>query len=218
VALRALVFDFDGLILDTEWPEFASVGAIWAEHGHELDLAWWRTIVGTATYVDWLERLEARVGRPLDREHLRARRREHHHALIAEQDALPGVVDLVEAAATAGVPLGIASSSPTSWLETHLDRLGLRHRFDVLVGRDRVERAKPAPDLYLLACRELGVDPAEAVALEDSPNGAAAARAAGLRCVMVPNRITAAGPFDDADLVVASLADLTLGELESLLG
>ncbi|HSL58386.1 MAG TPA: HAD-IA family hydrolase [Acidimicrobiales bacterium] len=216
--LRALVFDFDGLILDTEWPEFASVGAIWAEHGHELDLEWWRTIVGTATYVDWLERLEALVGRDLDHGEIRARRRQHHHALIAEQDALPGVVDLVEAAATAGIPIGIASSSPTSWLETHLDRLGLRHRFDVLVGRDRVEHAKPAPDLYLLACRELGVEPWEAVALEDSPHGATAAKAAGLRCVVVPNRITAAGPFDHADLVVASLADLTLGELESLLG
>jgi len=218
VPLHALVFDFDGLILDTEWPEYESVRRVWHEHGHELDLAWWRTIVGTADPVDWVERLEAAVGAPLDHEVVRSRRGAHHRSLLLDQDVLPGVTDLLDAAERRSIPTAIASSSPTSWLDTHLDRLGLHHRFAVLVGRDQVARAKPAPDLYLRACARLGVEPARAVALEDSPHGTTAARAAGLRCVVVPNRITAPGPFDHADLVVGSLADLTLGELESLLG
>lgn len=214
--LRALVFDFDGLILDTEWPELVSITEAFAAHGHEVGIDWFRSRVGTLSG-DWVDDLEAAIGRTVDRDEVRASRLARHHALIDAEDVLPGIVDLIEAAHAAGLPLAVASSSKVAWLDRHLSRLGLHGRFDALVGRDVVgDVPKPAPDVYLAAVAALGVAPAEAVALEDSPHGVAAATAAGLTCVAIPNRITAGGDFSAADLVVDSASALTLDTLRSL--
>lgn len=105
------------------------------------------------------------------------------------------------------------------WLDEHLTRLGLHGRFDALRGRDSVGGvAKPAPDVYLAALDALGVAAGEAVALEDSPHGVAAAKGAGLACVVIPNRVTAGGDFSAADLLVESATALTLDRLEALVG
>jgi HAD superfamily hydrolase (TIGR01509 family) len=217
MTLRALVFDFDGLILDTEWPEVVSLSEVFAAHGHDAGADWFRDRVGTLSG-DWLDDLEAAIGRRVDRDALRAARLERHHALIAAEDPLPGIVDLIEAAHAAGMGLAVASSSQVAWLDEHLTRLGLHGRFDALVGRDSVGGvAKPAPDVYLAAVDALGVAPTEAVALEDSPHGVAAAKGAGLACVAIPNRITAGGDFSAADLVVDSASALTLDALSALL-
>lgn len=214
MALQAIVFDFDGLILDTEWSVYRAIDEIYSEHGHQLDLEWWRSIVGTTGGGDWSERLEELVGRSLDHEQLHARSVRRHHDLVDALEPLPGVVDLIEAAHAEGLRLAVASSSMTRWLEQNLARLGLHRRFDALCGRDVVGgRAKPAPDVYLAALDALGVAADGAVAIEDSPHGVAAAKAAGLACVAVPNRITAPGDFSAADLVVDSLSVLTLAEL-----
>jgi beta-phosphoglucomutase-like phosphatase (HAD superfamily) len=125
-------------------------------------------------------------------------------------------VDLVDAAAAAGLALAVASSSTRAWVEPHLEHFGLRDRFRVVRTRDDVARTKPAPDLFLAACEGLGVVPAEAVALEDSAHGATAAQAAGLRCVVVPNRLTRLSDLSHADLLVDSLADLRLDALHAL--
>lgn len=217
MTLRALVFDFDGLILDTEWPEYLSLTEAFDAHGHQVDMEWFRSRVGTLS-ADWLDELEAAIGRAVDRDAVRTARLERHHALISAADPLPGIVDLVESAHAAGLGLAVASSSQVAWLDEHLERLGLHGRFDALVGRDLVgDLAKPAPDVYRAAVEALGVEPGEAVALEDSPHGIAAAKAAGLACVAIPNRITAGGDFSAADLVVESAAVLTLGALRGLL-
>lgn len=219
MALEAIVFDFDGLILDTEWSVYQAIDEIYAEHGHQLDLDWWRSIVGTTGGGDWPERLERLVGKALDHGALHERSIRRHHELAATLDPLPGVVDLVEAAHADGVRLAVASSSLTRWLETNLTRVGLFGRFDALCGRDVVGgRAKPHPDVYLAALDALGVDAGRAVAIEDSPHGIAAAKGAGLACVAVPNRITAPGDFSGADLVVESVASLTVTELQRLCG
>jgi HAD superfamily hydrolase (TIGR01509 family) len=219
MALEAIVFDFDGLILDTEWSVYQAIDEIYAEHGHQLDLDWWRSIVGTTGGGDWPERLERLVGKALDHGALHERSIRRHHELAARLDPLPGVVDLVEAAHADGVRLAVASSSLTRWLETNLTRVGLFGRFDALCGRDVVGgRAKPHPDVYLAALDALGVDAGRAVAIEDSPHGIAAAKGAGLACVAVPNRITAPGDFSGADLVVESVASLTVTELQRLCG
>ena len=216
MSLRALVFDFDGLILDTEWPEYVSITEVFAAHGHALEMEWFRNRVGTLSG-DWIDDLESVVGRTVDREAVRAERLARHHALIAEQDPLPGVVDLVEAAHAAGLRLAVASSSQVAWLDEHLTRLGLHARFDALVGRDVVGGVpKPAPDVYVAAVEALGVEASEVVALEDSPHGVAAAKGAGLACVAIPNRITAGGDFSAADLVVDSAGTLTLDALRAL--
>jgi putative hydrolase of the HAD superfamily len=108
--------------------------------------------------------------------------------------------------------VGLASSSPVEWAERFLARLGLRDRFAVLATRERVARSKPAPDLYELALAELGVTAGDALAVEDSPNGVAAAKAAGLFCVAVPNPLTVGLALDNADVVLHSLDDRPLGE------
>ena len=217
MTLRALVFDFDGLILDTEWSAFATAADVWADHGLEMTVERWGEIVGTADHPHWSVMLEADLGRPIDRG-LVPERQARHHALVAAETLLPGVEDLVEAAHAAGLGLAVASSSTLEWVEGHLARLGLRPRFDVLVCRDHVERTKPSPELFLAACDGLGVMPADAVALEDSRHGLVAAHAAGLACVAVPNRITCTHDLSGADLVVDSLATVTLDDLRALVG
>jgi HAD superfamily hydrolase (TIGR01509 family) len=219
MALDAIVFDFDGLILDTEWSVYQAIDEIYSEHGHQLDLDWWRSIVGTTGGGDWTDRLEALVGDALDHDALHRRSVRRHHDLVDSMGPLPGVVDLIDAAHTEGVLLAVASSSMTRWLERNLTRIGLFDRFDALCGRDLVGgRGKPDPDVYLAALDAVGVAAERAVAIEDSPHGVAAAKAAGLACVAVPNRITAPGDFSAADLVVDSLAVLTLAELHHHFG
>ncbi len=218
MSLDALVFDFDGLILDTEWPEFVTVRDEFVAHGADLALDDWRQRVGRTDNRHWSLWLEEVVGRPIDRDLVRARRLQAHHALIAAETIRPGVEALLDAAAAARVPTAVASSSPVDWVVPHLERIGLADRFAVVVCGDQVPRTKPAPDVYLAAADELGVDPAGSVALEDSHHGSVAANAAGFCCVVVPNRITASSSFPHADLVVTSLADLDLARLDRLVG
>ena len=213
VAERALIFDFDGLILDTEWPEFQSVSEEFERHGVSLPLAEWRTVVGTAEHIHWLDWLDREVGGVLDREVAIARRRERHHQLISEREVEAGVVELLEEADVAGIPLAVASSSPVDWVDGHLRRLGLRERFGALRCRGDVAVTKPAPDLYLAAVAAVGADPQRSVALEDSEHGCVAAKAAGMYCVAVPNDVTRGSSFEAADLVLDSLAELSVSDL-----
>lgn len=218
MAIDALVFDFDGLILDTEWPEFSTVRAEFEAHGVVLELESWQQIVGRADQPHWFDRLQSEVGRPLDRDLVIERRRLRHHALISDESLRPGVEQLLDEAASAGVPTGVASSSSVDWVEGHLDRLGLLSRFDVVRCRDHVQQAKPSPDLFLAAVVAIGAEPARSVALEDSHHGCSAAKAAGMACVVVPNDVTRTQSFDHADLVVDSLADVSLRSLSRLIG
>jgi HAD superfamily hydrolase (TIGR01509 family) len=138
---------------------------------------------------------------------------------VALEAVRPGVVELLDEAEVAGVALGVASSSSFNWVGGHLERLGLLDRFSAVCTSDDVgiERTKPNPDVYLAACAALDADPARSVALEDSPNGITAARAAGMAVVGVAAGLTADVPLDGADLVVASLADVRLSSLSALL-
>jgi HAD superfamily hydrolase (TIGR01509 family) len=208
----ALVFDFDGLICDTESTEYEAVRRVYLDHGLELDMDDWRLWVG-AVAPDWVTELEAMVGRPLDRAELQAARRAHGAELLAAAGLLPGVLGLLDAAQAAAVPCGVASNASAAWVEGHLERLGIAERFGVVVSVDRVDRPKPDPDPYLLAATALGADPVDAVALEDSSTGVAAARAAGLFTVAVPGPMSAHQDLSEADLVVSSLDAVTLTDL-----
>ena len=216
MGIDALVFDFDGLILDTEWSEFSTVRAEFEAHGVELTLDEWRHGVGRADNRHWSAWLAEVAERPVDVDVVRARRAEAHHAMVRREVVRPGVVALLDEAEAAGVPTAVATSSSTSWVVPHLERLGLRHRFASVRTADDVARAKPAPDLYLAAAEALGADPSRSVALEDSHHGSTAARAAGFPCVVVPNEVTRLPSFPDADLVVDSLADIHLAGLVDL--
>jgi HAD superfamily hydrolase (TIGR01509 family) len=211
--IRALVFDFDGLILDTEEPIYRSWLEVYAENGEELPFELWVKTVGSTTKAFHPQHhLEQLLGRPLPRDVLDKRMARRTELILAEP-LLPGIVELVDAATSRGLELGVASSSERVWVNGHLDRLGLGGRFDCIRCRDDVEHAKPEPDLYLAVLDCLGVGVHEAVAIEDSPNGVTAAKRAGLFCVAVPNRITAGLDLSQADLVVGSLAEVTLDEL-----
>jgi HAD superfamily hydrolase (TIGR01509 family) len=214
VAVRGLLFDFDGLIVDTETPSMASWQELYREHGHELPLEQWITLVGTiGAPFDPYAHLEELAG-PLDRSAVLERRRDHELSLTDVEELRPGVLDYLEEADRLGLKKAIVSSSTQEWIDRHLRRLERAEHFDAIVAADHdVAVAKPAPTLYLEALDLLGLEPSEAIAFEDSPNGIKAAKGAGVFCVAVPNSVTAALGLDEADLVLDSLADLPLAQL-----
>lgn len=216
MAVRALVFDFDGVVADTEGPEFEAWRATWEDYGHELTLDEWVQCIGTNDPDGWhpLRELGRRVGDGFDADEANRRRQARHHPVIHALDTpMPGVVELLAAARAAGLRTAIASSSGDDWVPALLPQLGLVDHFEHLSLFDGTCPAKPAPDLYLRACAALEVRPDEAIAIEDSPNGVAAAKAAGLWCVAVPHRITRSLDLSAADLVVDTLDGLTLDAL-----
>ena len=214
---RALIFDFDGLVLDTESPEFDVWQAIYRQYGQELAAETWGQIVGGwgASRFDAAEHLVELAGNGLNPEALRARHQSESDGIVLKQPLMPGVLDYLDGARRLGLRLSIASSSPHSWVDPHLSRFAITHRFDAIICRDEVPsgRTKPHPDLFLKALAVLGVRAEEAIVFEDSPNGVAAARAAGIFVVAVPNPVTALLNLDAADLKLNSLADLSLPDL-----
>jgi HAD superfamily hydrolase (TIGR01509 family) len=217
--IKALVFDFDGLILETETPAYQSWAEIYREHGHELPRDRWMEYIGReAGWFDALTHLESLVPPPFDRDAVRRRREERRSELLAELDVMAGIRDYVAEGRRLGLRLAIASSSPANYVRTHLGRVNLTDDWDALVCREDAPRAKPAPDLYLRAVELLGVAPDEALALEDSPNGITAAKDAGLWVVAVPNQLTASGDLSRADCRVSTCAELSLVELLQRLG
>ena len=211
--IRALVFDFDGLILDTEEPVYRSWLEVYQAHGEELPFERWTQSVGsTTTGFHPQHHLEERLGRPLPKEVL-DRRVGRRTEMILAKAVLPGVAQHLDRARELGLRLGVASSSTSDWVRGHLARLGILERFDCMRCRDDVERAKPEPDLYVAVLECLGVSASEAIAIEDSPNGITAAKRAGMRCVAIPNSITARLDLSQADLMLESLAEVTLRQL-----
>jgi len=215
--IKALLFDFDGLILDTETTEFLVWQKIYHEYGQEMLPETWGQVVGGygISNFDGALHLAELVGDGLDPKELHTRYRSESDALILQQPVLPGVVDYLDEACRLGLRLAIASSSPHSWVDTHLTRLGLADRFEAIICRDDVlpGRTKPHPDLFLKALDVLGVTAGEAVVFEDSPNGVNAARAAGIFVVSVPNPITILLKTDGADLTLESLSQIPLQRL-----
>jgi HAD superfamily hydrolase (TIGR01509 family) len=211
--IRAIVFDFDGLILDTEEPIYRSWLEVYEAHDEPLPFERWVQIVGSTNEAFHPQKhLEGRLGRPLSHEVLE-RRIGRRTELILAQQLLPGILQHIDAARSLGLKLGVASSSTRDWVSGHLERLGILGSFDCVRCRDDVASAKPAPDLYIAVLDCLGVSASEAVAIEDSPNGVVAAKSAGMRCVAIPNTITASLDLSQADLILRSLSELTLPEL-----
>ncbi len=215
--IKALIFDFDGLILDTETPDYEVWCSIYREHGFELPREEWGKIIGGTglTEFDAAEHLSLLLERKLDSVSLRDRHRLESHAMTMAQSILPGVIDYLQEAKQLGLKLSIASSSPHSWVDTHAKRLGIFDYFDTVICADDVGvgRTKPNPDLFLLALDRLRVRKNEAIVFEDSPNGVRAARSAGIFVVAVPNSVTSQLSIENANLTLTSLADLPLHDL-----
>ncbi|MEF3274164.1 MAG: HAD family hydrolase [Chloroflexus sp.] len=223
--IRALLFDFDGLIVDTETPAFQSWQEIFAEYGVELSVHEWGIALGANGTFDAIAHLVARLRErdPRLADEVRAaqttilaRRQARKDALSAAQPLLPGVLTLLTEARAASIPCAIASSSSQRWVEGWLHWLGIRNYFAAVVTADDVIATKPAPDLFLTAAARLGRSPAECLVLEDSPNGIRAARAAGCPVVAIPGAISRQLPLPPADLVLPDLTHTSLSALQAI--
>lgn len=214
MTVQALLFDFDGLILDTETSLLTAWTEEYAAAGIALDPATWHVAVGfDQPAADRLAELAAARGAGFDAEAAHRRCIDRHHELIRGEELRPGILDYLAEADRLGLRSAVVSSSPMWWLREHLGRFDLIERFAFLCAGDEVERTKPFPDLYRLALDRLEIGPGSAIALEDSIRGVGAAKAAGIYCVAIPNAVTVGQSFVDADLVLPSCLDLPLAEL-----
>lgn len=209
----AIVFDFDGLLLDTESTMLASWQFEWQQHGLDLDLDTFWVYHGGEVTQDRYSQLATRVGPSYDQEASHARRIAHRERLHDELELRPGIRAWLDDAATAGLQLAIATSSPRSWVSRLLGRHIDLERFAALACGDEVAAPKPDPAVYRLALDKLGLAPGRVIAVEDSPHGVTAAQAAGLRCIAIPNPHVSPRGVDHADLVLGSATDVALNEL-----
>jgi beta-phosphoglucomutase-like phosphatase (HAD superfamily) len=208
VTLTGVVFDFDGLVLDTESPILASWTRLFDDHASApLTIDEWSRAIGTVGAIDLPALFRSRVPPDLDVDAVHARRRAHRDELLYIEAVRPGITAWTSAAKARAVPLAIASSSSYEWVDGHLRRLGLRDAFEHLACASEDLPAKPDPATYLEACARIGVTPRDALEHEDSPHGVTAARAAGLRVVGVPNSVTKHLDLSSADIVADSLED-----------
>jgi len=214
MAIKGLIFDFDGLILETEKPIFQSWQETYQAYGCRLSYEDWAGIIGTAeSAFDPATALESQLGRRLNWEMVSPQRLQRERELISRQPLLPGVLEALHDARRLGLKVGMASSSDCEWITGHLHRLELIDYFDCIMGSDDVRMTKPDPELYTRALAGLDLQPEQVIAFEDSPNGVWAAKHAGLFCVAVPTEMTRRLPLEHADLRLNSLADLPLEEL-----
>jgi HAD superfamily hydrolase (TIGR01509 family) len=209
--LKALIFDFDGTILDTELPTFQAWERLFAAHGQVLTFEEYSAVIGSDHHeFDPRRALEERCGRRLDWNQLDAKRRSGCLEVISAQTPLPGICRLLEEARELKLRCAVASSSPSEWVRSHLDRLGLLDWFDFISCAENGCPTKPSPEVYLRALRGLGVSAAEALAIEDSPNGVRATQRAGIRCVIVPNELTRKMRFPERVEILGSLESFSL--------
>jgi HAD superfamily hydrolase (TIGR01509 family) len=213
--IKGLVFDFDGLILETEEPDFKAWQEIYQSFGQELTLSTWIVCIGSDHEIfDPIKDLERLVGHSLDAKEIIDRRQlPRRRQLLEETPMLPGVENYLKDAVKLGLKLGLASSSDKEWVVGHLNRLGILHYFSCIYTSDDVNHVKPDPELYQAAINELQLQPQQAIALEDSPNGILAAKRAGMNCVAIPSALTRNLNFDLADIVLPSMAALPLSKL-----
>jgi putative hydrolase of the HAD superfamily len=203
MTIRGLIFDFDGLILDTETPEFEVWQEIYGVYGQSLPLNEWQAALGASfAAFDPVQYLSTKVNVPLDHGAIHTDHRLRALQLIHQKSAQPGIPETLAQARAAGLKLGIASSSPLRWVEPLLRQLNLYEYFDQIVCRDHVTKIKPDPELYLLCTTKLGLSGDEVMIFEDSPNGIRAANAAGIFCVALPNTLTRQLDISHADLIL----------------
>jgi len=212
--IRGIIFDFDGVILDTETPVFRSWQEVLERRGYNLSLTTWAKYIGLSPGTfDPCSHLEGELSGTDECELIHQEQKQREAQLLKNQLILPSVETYITSAAHLGLRLGIASSSSRDWVINHLARFGLETFFDCIRCSDDVTHAKPNPELYVSVLKGLGLQADEVIALEDSPNGILAAKQAKIFCVAVPNPMTQELSLDRADLILSSMADIPLEEL-----
>lgn len=212
--IKAIIFDFDGTIIDTETAWYEAFRDAYQKHDVDLTLELYSGCIGTSLHTfNPYEYLVTHMNLPVNLDAFRNSVRSHHSSLMEKEELRPGVLDYLKAAKDAGLRIGLASSSSREWIDRYLTKLGIADYFDCIRTADDVQKVKPDPELYLQTLACLGVEPQEAVAIEDSPNGARAAAAAGLYSVVIPNRITCLLEFEPCNYRLESLCDLDFRHL-----
>ncbi len=208
-----MIFDFDGLIVDSETPGFQAWSEVYATHGCSLPFDKYSACIGTIGGFDLHAYLESQSGRSFDRVHLENACNTRWRELMNGQPLLPGIASCIASAKRRGLKLAIASSSTQKWVTHNLRKFELLDQFDAICTSDYVSAVKPDPELYLLALETLGVGADQAIAFEDSPNGILAAKRAGLYCVAIPNPLTKDLPLSLADRRLRSLEEFDLDDV-----
>jgi putative hydrolase of the HAD superfamily len=211
--VKALIFDFDGLIVDSESPGYRAWTEVYESHGCTLPFDKYSACIGTIGGFDLHGYLEEQAGRSFDRDELEAACNARWRELVNVQPLLPGIETTLSAAKARGLKTAVASSSTRRWVTKNLEKFGILDRFDTLCTRDDVPAVKPDPALYLLALERLDVTADEAIAFEDSPNGILAAKGAGIFCVFVPNPLMTHVTSPLADRRLQSLEEFNLEDV-----
>lgn len=206
---RAVIFDFDGLLVDTEYAIYSSWERVFASCGHPLPLDLFNQCLGSG-YTHWNpgDHLEQLTNRTFNWETINARRQEEIVRDLEHAGLLPGARELICRLAEAGTPMGVASSSSHRWVDGWLNKLDITPYFQTVVCRDDGLPVKPDPALFLKAAENLGMPPSQCLVLEDSQNGTTAAFRAGMPVISIPNRVTEQADFSQATSKIRSLTEL----------
>ncbi|MGQ9456105.1 MAG: HAD family hydrolase [Armatimonadota bacterium] len=214
--LKAVIFDMDGVLTDTEPLHGECFVRAFASFGIFTTLEEYRQAVtlGGSTVRDYFLKLG---GDPSDWDRVKGLKDSYLEQMIAERNILmPGTTKLLETLRKNGIKTAIATSARRRSLEIILGPYNLYEYFDAIVTKDDTEVEKPDPRLYLIAAERLGVDPGNCVAIEDSPRGILAAMRAGMLCIAIPTPSTAEGDFSQASMIISSLEDITIDVLRIL--
>lgn len=211
--IKGIIFDFDGLILDTESHQFELFQQLFEEHNVELPFERWLACIGTKTDFSLFSYLTEQSIDEISEQQLRSDFHQQFVSGLAELEAREGVIEYLKEAKELGLSIGLASSSDKEWVRGHLSNLGLLDYFDCILTSDDVEYVKPSPELYIKAVNCLGLKPDECIAFEDSVNGMTAAKAAGLTCFIVPNFVTSHMTFNGMDGRLNSMIEKRLSEI-----
>ncbi|PUB12260.1 HAD family hydrolase [Paenisporosarcina sp. OV554] len=207
--IKAVIFDFDGLIIDTETVWYEAFREALYQFEVDLTIEQFALVIGTDDAV--LDKyILDNIKESSTISEIKELASKLFHEKIGQPILREGVLDYLITAKEAGIKIGLASSSKRNWVEKFLMQLHILPYFEVIKTRDDVTTVKPDPELYLQAIKALGVQPEEAVAFEDSLNGLKAARAAGLKCVIFPNPVTTNLAFEDFSLRLFSMAEKPL--------
>lgn len=212
--IQAVIFDFDGLMVDTETPAYHAFRKIYEEYGTQLPLEIYAQCVGTSFEVfNPYTYLSECLSEPVDPNIVKVKVDVYYKQLLQGVAMRTGVEDYLIAAKRLGLKVGLASSSYYNWIEPYFTKFNLEHYFDAICTADVVKNVKPDSELYLLALEKLEVSADQAISFEDSLNGFIAAKGAGLHTVIVPNEMTRTFPFKDYDLMISSMTDIKLEDL-----
>ena len=214
MTIKGIIFDFDGLIVDTETPELKAWQELFRRFDVEFSFDEYAQTIGMI-YDDTsaLDILESRLSTPIDKARLFKEFKKRKVELIDAQPLRSGVLDVLKSAKSIGLKIGLASSAKLEWVNRYIQKHEISQYFECVRTRENVANPKPDPELYQATLVCLGLKARQVIALEDSINGVSAARAAGVHTVAVPNSVTRIFDFSQAHLVLKHLTDIPLQEM-----